>query len=78
LRPGYFADVVVFDPGTVQDHATYEAPQQFATGVRDVLVNGRFALKDGEPTGAAAGRFVRGRAAQGGCRAESAAWSWAK
>jgi N-acyl-D-amino-acid deacylase len=78
LQPGYFADVVVFDPKTVQDHATYERPQQFATGVRDVLVNGRFALEDGEPTGAAAGRFVRGRAAQGGCRATSADWAWAK
>jgi len=77
LKAGYAADVVVFDPATVQDHATYEAPQQFATGVRDVLVNGRFALKDGKPTGAATGRFVRGRAAQGGCRAASADWAWA-
>jgi N-acyl-D-amino-acid deacylase len=77
LKAGYYADVVVFDPQTVQDHATYEAPQQFATGVRDVLVGGRFALQNGEPTGAATGRFVKGRAAQGGCRRASADWSWA-
>ena len=70
--------MVAFDPKTVQDHATYEAPQQFATGVRDVLVAGRFALQDGEPTGAATGRFVRGRAAAGGCRASSADWTWAR
>ena len=40
LRPGYYADVVVFDPATIQDHATFEKPMQLATGVSDVLVNG--------------------------------------
>lgn len=78
LKRGYYGDVVVFDPARVEDHATYEKPQQFATGIRDVLVNGRFALRDGAPTGAATGRFVKGRAAQGGCRAASADWNWSK
>lgn len=60
LRPGYFADVVIFDPATIQDHASYEKPHQFATGVRDVFVNGAQVLKDGEHTGAKPGRVVRG------------------
>ena len=60
LRPGYFADVVVFDPATIGDHATYDKPAQYATGVAQVFVNGRQVLKDGEPTGVAAGRFVKG------------------
>jgi N-acyl-D-amino-acid deacylase len=60
LTPGYYADVVVFDPATVQDHATFTAPHQYATGVRDVLVNGTPALRDGEHTGATPGRVVRG------------------
>jgi N-acyl-D-amino-acid deacylase len=60
LRPGYFADVVVFDPATIQDHATFEAPHQYATGVRDVFVNGIPALRDGSHTGATPGRVVRG------------------
>ncbi|MEO8634727.1 MAG: D-aminoacylase [Gemmatimonadales bacterium] len=60
LRPGYFADVVVFDPATIQDHATFEKPHQYATGVRDVFVNGTQVLKDGEHTGATPGRVVRG------------------
>lgn len=60
LKPGYFADVVVFDPATIQDHATFEAPHQFATGVRHVLVNGVPVLKDGEHTGAKPGQVVRG------------------
>ena len=81
LREGFFADVVVFDPARIADHATFERPQQFATGVREVLVNGRLALKDGEPTGAATGRVVRGRAwtgrAGGGCRARASDWTWA-
>ena len=81
LKPGYFADVVVFDPKTVGDHATYEAPRQFATGVGEVLVNGKLVLAKGEPTGAAAGRVVRGRAwkgwSDGGCRASAKDWTWA-
>ncbi len=81
LRIGNYADVVVFDPATVADHATFERPQQFATGVSQVFVNGQQALRDGEPTGASTGRVVRGRAwrgwPDGGCRASAAAWDWA-
>jgi N-acyl-D-amino-acid deacylase len=60
LQAGYHADVVVFDPATIADHATFEAPHQYATGVEHVFVNGAYALADGEPTGAKAGRVVRG------------------
>jgi N-acyl-D-amino-acid deacylase len=60
LKEGYFADVVLFDPAKVQDHATFDKPHQYSTGVRHVFVNGVQVLKDGEPTGAAAGRVVRG------------------
>jgi N-acyl-D-amino-acid deacylase len=60
LKAGYFADVVLFDPAKIQDHATFDKPHQYATGVRHVFVNGVQVLKDGEPTGAAAGRVVRG------------------
>jgi N-acyl-D-amino-acid deacylase len=60
LRPGYFADVVVFDPARIQDQATFEQPHQFATGVRHVLVNGVLVLKDGQHTGAKPGQVVRG------------------
>jgi N-acyl-D-amino-acid deacylase len=82
LKVGDYADVVVFDPATVQDHATYDHPQVFASGVREVFVNGVEALKDGEPTGAHSGRFVRGRAwtgwPDGGRRRSAADWAWAK
>jgi N-acyl-D-amino-acid deacylase len=60
LLPGYFADVVVFDPAAVQDHATFERPHQYATGVQHVLVNGVPVLRDGEHTGALPGRVVTG------------------
>jgi N-acyl-D-amino-acid deacylase len=60
LKSGYYADVVVFDPATVQDHATFEKPKQLATGVDDVFVNGVQVLKDGKHTGAKPGRVVRG------------------
>jgi N-acyl-D-amino-acid deacylase len=79
LKAGYFADVVVFDPATIQDHSTYERPQQLATGVDEVWVNGVRALRHGEATGAASGRAVRGRAwsgAGGGCRARAQDWTW--
>jgi len=66
LAEGCFADVVVFDPAAIQDHATYEKPQQFATGVRDVLVNGVPVLRDGKHTGAKPGRVVRGPGWTGG------------
>lgn len=60
LKAGYFADVVVFDPATIQDHATFEKPHQYSTGVVHVFVNGTQVLKDGEHTGATPGRVVRG------------------
>jgi N-acyl-D-amino-acid deacylase len=60
LAPGYFADVVVFDPKTIADRSTYEKPHQYATGMRHVWVNGGQVLKDGEHTGATPGRVVRG------------------
>ncbi|MBI4513645.1 MAG: D-aminoacylase [Gemmatimonadetes bacterium] len=60
LAPGYFADVVVFDPERIQDHATFDRPHQYATGVAHVFVNGVQVLKDGEHTGARPGRLVRG------------------
>jgi N-acyl-D-amino-acid deacylase len=59
LKPGYFADVVVFDPQTMQDHATFEKPMQYATGVSEVWVNGVAVIRDGEHTGAMPGRVVR-------------------
>jgi len=60
LAPGYFADVVAFDPKTIADRATYEKPHQYAAGVRHVWVNGVQVLKDGEHTGQKPGRVVRG------------------
>jgi N-acyl-D-amino-acid deacylase len=60
LKTGYFADIVLFDPATIQDHATFQQPHQYATGVSDVWVNGRAVLSKGNPTGATAGRFVKG------------------
>ena len=60
LKAGYHADVVVFDPATIADHATFEKPHQYATGVKHVFVNGTQVLKDGEHTGAKPGRVVRG------------------
>ena len=60
LAPGYYADVVLFDPATIADKATYDRPHQYAVGVRHVLVNGVQVLKDGEHSGATPGRVVRG------------------
>ena len=80
LRVGAYADVVVFDPARIQDHATFEKPAQYATGVADVIVNGRLALENGEPTSERPGRALFGRALKtasgGGCRASSAEWTW--
>ena len=80
LAAGHFADVVVFDPAKIADHATYTEPHQYATGVSQVVVNGELALANGEPTDARPGRFVRGRAwtgrEGGGCRAAASDWSW--
>jgi N-acyl-D-amino-acid deacylase len=82
LKEGMHADVVVFDPARIQDHATYTEPHQYATGVSKVIVNGVLALENGEPTEARPGRFVRGRAwtgfEDGGCRESAAAWPWPK
>jgi N-acyl-D-amino-acid deacylase len=81
LKAGAFADLVVFDPATIQDHATFAKPHQLATGVQHVLVNGKLALRDGEPTGASTGRFVRGRAATaagGACKASASQWTWTR
>ena len=60
LAVGKFADVVVFDPRTIADRATYEQPHQYAVGMRHVWVNGTQVLKNGEHTGATPGRVVRG------------------
>jgi N-acyl-D-amino-acid deacylase len=60
LEPGAFADVVVFDPQRIIDRATFAEPHQYAEGVVHVFVNGVHTLRDGEHTGATAGRFVRG------------------
>jgi len=60
LTEGFFADVVVFDPDTIQDHATFVEPHQYATGMLHVFVNGEQVLRDGEHTGAMPGRVVRG------------------
>ncbi|MCH7820875.1 MAG: D-aminoacylase [Proteobacteria bacterium] len=60
LKVGFYADVVVFDPDTIQDHATFIDPHQYATGMFHVFVNGEQVLKDGEHTGATPGRVVRG------------------
>lgn len=60
LAPGYFADIVVFDPAKVRDRATFEQPHQYAEGMVHVFVNGEQVLRDGEHTGATPGRFVKG------------------
>jgi N-acyl-D-amino-acid deacylase len=82
LKVGYYADIVVFDPNTIIERASYPEPHQVAVGVDDVLVNGGFALKQGKATGAPTGRAVRGRAwtgaPGGGCRTSAADWIWSK
>lgn len=60
LKPGLFADVVVFDPATIADRATFENPHQYAVGVRHVFVNGKQVIRDGEHTGARPGRALWG------------------
>jgi len=60
LEKGYYADIVIFDPETIIDHATFEKPHQYATGMVHVFVNGIQVLKDGEHTGTKPGRVVRG------------------
>jgi dihydroorotase/N-acyl-D-amino-acid deacylase len=65
LREGMYADVVVFDPATVQEHSTFERPHQLSTGVEQVFVNGVAVIRDGRHTGAKPGRVVRGAAWRG-------------
>jgi N-acyl-D-amino-acid deacylase len=60
LREGYYADIVIFNPHKIADHATFENPHQYATGVEHVFVNGVQVLMDGQHTGAKPGRFVKG------------------
>jgi N-acyl-D-amino-acid deacylase len=60
IKAGFYADVVVFDPDTIQDHATFVEPHRYATGMIHVFVNGEQVIKDGEHTGATPGRVVRG------------------
>ena len=82
LKAGQYADVVVFDPATVGDRATFDKPHQLAVGVQHVFVNGVQALKDGEATRLPSGRVVRGRAwtgaPGGGCKASAKDWTWSK
>ena len=80
LEVGAYADIVVFEPNRIQDLATFARPAQLAVGVEQVLVNGAFALKDGQATRAPTGRFVHGRAwtgaPGGGCRQAASDWTW--
>ncbi len=59
IEPGYYADLVIFDPETITDRATFSAPHQLSLGVRDVFVNGTDVVKNGTHTGKTPGRFVR-------------------
>jgi N-acyl-D-amino-acid deacylase len=68
LKDGYFADIVVFDPQKISDHATFSNPHQYSTGVSDVFVNGRQVLKNGEHTGMMPGRIIRGPGYKNGSR----------
>jgi N-acyl-D-aspartate/D-glutamate deacylase len=64
LRDGMKADVIIFNPATVQDHATWSEPHQLSTGIRDVWVNGTRVLRDSEHTGATPGQWVKGPGAR--------------
>lgn len=66
LQPGMFADVVIFNPQTIADRATFENPHQYSVGVRDVFVNGQHVLKNGQNTGAKPGRALYGPGKIGG------------
>jgi N-acyl-D-amino-acid deacylase len=59
IRKGYAADLVLFEPATVTDTATFDNPKQQARGISHVIVNGEFAIDDGQPTGRLAGRALR-------------------
>jgi N-acyl-D-amino-acid deacylase len=73
LLPGYFADVVVFDAAAIADRATYDQPHQYAVGIMHVFVNGTQVLRNGDPTGATPGRFIRGPGAAVKVRPSAAA-----
>ena len=60
LKQGYFADIVVFDPATVIDRATFQEPHQYSEGIEEVLINGTAVIRNGTHTGATPGRVVRG------------------
>ena len=60
LAEGYYADIAIFDPATISDHATFAKPHQYATGMSHVIINGVPVLLDGEHTGATPGRFIKG------------------
>jgi N-acyl-D-amino-acid deacylase len=68
LAVGHHADIVVFDPTTIIDHATYERPHRYASGVQHVFVNGVHSIADGEHTGVLSGQVVRGPSARGDSR----------
>ena len=61
LKPGYFADITVFDPATLIDHATFTKPDQLSDGIDYTIVNGQVEYDQGKLTGATAGRVLRGR-----------------
>ena len=60
LRPGMIADIVVFDPARIADKSEYTNPHQYSVGIRDVMVNGEFVLRDGKLTGIHSGRVLYG------------------
>ncbi len=64
LKPGYFADITIFDPAAIMDHATFAKPDQLSTGVDVVLVNGQVEYEKGKLTGTLSGRVLRGRGYQ--------------
>ena len=59
IKPGFFADIAVFDEARIQEKATYDEPRQYSEGTVHVLVNGKFALKNGKVTGVLAGQPIR-------------------
>src|SRR5437867_4009770 len=61
LKPGYFADITIFDPATIIDHATFVKPDQLSEGIDFTIVNGQVEYDHGKPTGATAGKVLRGR-----------------
>ena len=61
IRTGFFADVIVFDPATIREQATYVEPEKLSVGMRWVMVNGQIAVSEGQPTGVMAGRGLRKR-----------------